>query len=266
MPDLPPWIPLWPDGAPLALGTTEADTPALRYFAPTGPPLGAAMVVLPGGGYSHLAAHEGEGYARWLNELGFHAYELRYRLAPHGYRHPAMWMDATRAMRTVRSQAASVGFDPARIGIMGSSAGGHLAAHVTVKNDPGDPAASDPVERYSSRPDAAVLCYPVITMQTAGCHSGSRKNLLGENPSAELCRETSPDSHVTASTPPCFLWHTVEDPAVAVENSVDFAMALRRAGVPFDLHLYAKGRHGLGLADGHAWTVECARWLKETLS
>jgi len=224
------------------------------------------VLVLPGGGYGHLAAHEGEGYARWLNELGFHAYELRYRLAPHGYRHPAMWMDATRAMRTVRSQAKSFGFDPARVGIMGSSAGGHLAAHVTVKNDPGHPAASDPVERHSSRPDAAVLCYPVLTMQTAGGHSGSRDNLLGENPSADLCRETSPENHVTASTPPCFLWHTVEDPAVPVENSMNFSMALRRAGVPFDLHLYAKGRHGLGLADGHPWTVECARWLKETLS
>lgn len=266
MPDLPPWIPLWPDGAPHALGPAETDTPALRYFAPTAPPRSAAVVVLPGGGYGHLAAHEGEGYARWLSALGFHAYELRYRLAPHGYRHPAMWEDGTRAMRMVRSRAAEVGFDSGCIGIMGSSAGGHLAAHVTVRNDSGNPASSDPVEHHSSRPDAAVLCYPVITMVAETAHGGSRKNLLGENPSTELCRDVSPECHVTTSTPPCFVWHTVEDPAVPVENSLDFAMALRRAGVAFELHLYEKGRHGLGLADGHPWTIECARWLGETLS
>ena len=264
MPELPPWKPLWPEGAPLALGSADHDTPALRHFPPTSAPNGCAMLVLPGGGYQGLAAHEGEGYARWFNEQGYHAFELRYRLAPHGYQHPAMWMDATRAMRVVRSEAAVAGFDPARVGIIGSSAGGHLSAHTAVKNDEGHAASPDPVERFSSRPFLAVLCYPVITMVTASVHSGSRRNLLGENPAPALCEQVSPELLVTAATPPCFLWHTMEDTGVPMENSVDFAMALRRAGVLLELHIYQKGAHGIGLANGHPWTVECARWLRET--
>lgn len=262
---LPAWQPLWPK-TPLALGTADHDTPAIRHFSPTAPANGAALLVLPGGGYAHLAAHEGEGFCRWLAGLGYHAYELRYRLATHGYRHPVMGMDASRALRMVRSQAATRGFSDRKIGIIGCSAGGHLTAYLTVKNDPGNPAADDPVERHSSRPDLAVLCYPVVTMMTASTHSGSRNNLLGPDPSEALCAEVSPERHVTAHTPPCFLWHTVEDPAVGVENSVDFAMALRRAGVPFELHLYEKGPHGIGLANGHPWTGECARWMAETFA
>ncbi|MFZ4682075.1 MAG: alpha/beta hydrolase [Terrimicrobiaceae bacterium] len=257
MPDLPPWQPLWPEGAPLARGKKEHDIPALRHFPPTASANGAAMLVLPGGGYGGLAAHEGEAYARWFASLGYHAFELRYRLAPHGYKHPAMWMDAARALRVVRARVG-------RVGIIGSSAGGHLAAHLTVTNDPGDPASNDPLERLSSRPDLAVLCYPVITMVGPSAHSGSRANLLGENPTPVLCEDVSPERQVTSTTPPCFVWHTVEDPVVDVENSVDFAMALRRAKVPFELHLYEKGRHGIGLANGHPWTAECARWMSET--
>lgn len=263
MPELPAWTPLWP-AAPLALGSADHDTPAIRHFAPTVTANGAAMLVLPGGGYGMLAAHEGEAYCRWFASLGYHAYELRYRLATHGYRHPAMWMDATRAMRAVRSRAEQDGFIAAKTGIIGCSAGGHLTAHLTVKNDPGTPDAADPVERQSSRPALSVLCYPVITMMAGSLHSGSRRNLLGENPSEEQCAEVSPERHVSAATPPCFVWHTVEDPVVPVENSVDFAMALRRAGVPFELHLYEKGPHGIGLANGHPWTVECARWMAAT--
>jgi acetyl esterase/lipase len=224
------------------------------------------MLVLPGGGYGALAAHEGEGFCHWLTGLGYHAYELRYRLAPHGYRHPAMWMDASRAMRTVRSLAEEAGFAKEKVGIIGCSAGGHLTGHVTVKNDAGDPAAADPVERESSRPALAVLCYPVVSMVAETMHRGSRTNLLGENPSEELCREMSHELQVTPSTPPCFLWHTNEDKGVPIENSVDFAMALRRAGVRFELHLYEKGGHGIGLANGHPWTVECARWVGETFA
>lgn len=265
MTDLPPWQPLWPADAPLAHGSAEHDTPALRHYEPTVPPNGGAMLVLPGGGYQGHAAHEGEGYARWFAGMGFHAFELRYRLAPHGYRHPAMWMDAARAMRFARAMAERLKFDPSRIGVIGSSAGGHLAAHLAVKNDPGDPNAQDPVERQSSRPFLAVLCYAVVTMVSTGVHAGSRRNLLGENPDPALCEEVSPERHVNAETPPCFVWHTVEDPVVDVENSVDFAMALRRAKVPFELHVYEKGPHGIGLAGGHPWTVECARWLRETL-
>jgi Esterase/lipase len=264
MSELPAWIPLWPEGAPLARGTADHDVPAVRHFPPTTPPNGAAMLVLPGGGYGALAAHEGEAFCRWFAGLGYHAYELRYRLATHGYRHPAMWMDATRALRTVRSLAAKAGFVREKVGIIGCSAGGHLAGHVTVKNDAGDPASADPVERESSRPALAVLCYPVITMSAEYTHVGSRTNLLGENAPPESWREMSHELQVTPQTPPCFLWHTVEDQAVPVENSLAFALALRGAGVRFELHLYEKGRHGLGLANGHPWTVECARWLKET--
>lgn len=263
MPELPPWISLWP-AAPLALGNDDQDTPAIRHFPPATQPNGAAMLVLPGGGYGMLAAHEGEAFCRWFSGLGYHAYELRYRLATHGYKHPAMWMDASRAVRMVRSRAKADDFEAAKVGIIGCSAGGHLASHVTVKNDCGDESASDPVERFSSRPALSVLCYPVISMMTAFAHSGSRRNLLGDDHTEEQRAEVSSERHVTSSTPPCFLWHTVEDPVVDVEHSVDFAMALRRAGVPFELHLYEKGPHGIGLANGHPWTVECARWVGET--
>lgn len=224
------------------------------------------MLVLPGGGYGVLAAHEGEGFCRWFAGLGYHAFELRYRLAAHGYRHPAMWMDATRAMRVVRSLSAAEGFAAGKVGLIGCSAGGHLAAHTTVKNDAGDPQSQDPVERWSSRPALSILCYPVITMKSAWAHRGSRANLLGEESSEDLRAEVSPELHVTSRTPPCFVWHTVEDPVVEVENSVDFAMALRRAGVRFELHLYEKGPHGIGLANGHPWTVECARWMTGTFA
>lgn len=264
MTDLPPWIPLWPEGAPLALGTKDQDTPAIRHFLPTAPGNGAAMVVLPGGGYQGLAAHEGEAYCRWFASLGYHAYELRYRLASHGYRHPAMWIDASRAIRKVRSFASSAGFTKAKVGIIGCSAGGHLTAHVTVKNDSGDVSSPDAVEHESSRPALAVLCYPVITMEQEFMHIGSRNNLLGENPSTELCAEVSPDRQVNPGTPPCFLWHTYEDGPVPLENSMGFAAALRRAGVRFELHIYEKGGHGIGLANGHPWTVECARWVGQT--
>jgi acetyl esterase/lipase len=266
MSNLPAWIPLWPEGAPLARGSADHDTPAIRHFPPSAPANGAAMLVLPGGGYGTLAAHEGEAYCRWFASLGYHAYELRYRLATHGYRHPAMWMDATRALRKARSLADEAGFVREKVGIIGCSAGGHLAGHVTVKNDAGDPAAADPVERESSRPALSVLWYPVITMTVSFRHRGSRDNLLGENPPEELCREMSHELQVTPATPPCFVWHTVEDQVVPLENSVEFAMALRRAGVPFELHLYEKGSHGIGLADGHPWTVECARWVEETFA
>lgn len=263
MADSTPWQPLWPQGAPLALGDQEHDIPALRYYAPE-ESNGCAILVLPGGGYQHLAGHEGEGYARWFAGMGYHAFELRYRLGLQGYRHPAMWLDASRAMRVVRSQAADIGFDSGKVGIIGSSAGGHLTAHLTVRNDEGDAGAADPIDRLSSRPSLSILCYPVIHMASDLAHAGSRKNLLGESPESSLCAEVSPERHVAASTPPCFLWHTVEDTAVDVENSLDFAKALRRAKVPFELHVYEKGRHGLGLADGHPWTEECARWVRET--
>lgn len=254
---------LWPGGAPGALGEREEDRPALTPFpAPADRATGAAIVVLPGGGYGGLARHEGPAYAEWLNSLGVHAFVLKYRLGSHGYRHPRMLEDAARALRLVRARAAEWGVDPARVGIMGSSAGGHLASTLLTHFDAGRPDAADAVDRQSSRPDLGVLCYPVISLGEF-THQGSKKNLLGENPPEELVRLLSNELQVTQDTPPTFLWHTVEDQAVPVENSLLFAAALRKAGVPFDLHVYEKGRHGIGLAGGHPWTKDLEFWLRQ---
>ncbi|MFN0069417.1 MAG: alpha/beta hydrolase [Limisphaerales bacterium] len=256
-------LPLWPDGAPGALGEREQDRPTLTPFrAPAERATGAAIVVLPGGGYGGLAQHEGPAYAEWLNSLGVHAFVLKYRLGSHGYRHPRMLEDAARAVRLVRARAADWGVDPARVGIMGSSAGGHLASTLLTHFDASRPDAADAVDRQSSRPDLGVLCYPVISLGEF-THQGSKKNLLGENPPADLVQLLSNELQVTKDTPPTFLWHTVEDAAVPVENSLLFAAALRKAGVPFDLHVYEKGRHGIGLADGHPWTKDLEFWLRQ---
>lgn len=263
-------FPLWPHGAPGALGKEDKDIPTLTpYFPAAEKASGAVMVVLPGGGYGGLAAHEGKDYALWLNEQGVAALVLKYRLGTAGYRHPVMLQDAARALRLVRAKAAEWNLDPKRVGIMGSSAGGHLASTLLTHFDAGKPDAEDPIERQSSRPDIGILCYAVITMGQF-THQGSKHNLLGNNPSPELVEELSNELHVTKETPPCFLWHTYEDQAVPVENSLQFATALRKAGVPFDLHIYQKGGHGLGLgsrdynpAKWLPWTHDCAYWLKE---
>jgi acetyl esterase/lipase len=264
---LPP-IPLWPGAAPGALGDEEADRPTLTPYLPAPETAsGAAIVVCPGGGYGGLAAHEGRDYALWLNQHGVAAFVLKYRLGSRGYRHPVMLQDAARAVRTVRARAAEWGCDPRRIGLMGSSAGGHLASTLLTHFDAGRPEAADPVERVSSRPDLGILCYPVITLGEF-THAGSKQNLLGPNPPAELVELLSNEKQVTRDTPPCFLWHTWEDPVVPVENTLQFAAALRRAGVPFDLHIYEKGGHGLGLGDRppfartHPWAADCLYWLK----
>jgi acetyl esterase/lipase len=256
-------IVLWPNGAPGALGTNEWDVPTLTpYLASSNLATGAAMVICPGGGYGHLAEHEGKGYALWLNEHGVSGFVLKYRLGTHGYRHPRMLEDAARAMRLTRSRAKEWGIDPQRVGIMGSSAGGHLAATLLTHFDTGHSDAADPIERESCRPDLGVLCYAVITMGE-NAHSGSKKNLLGENPSPDLMAQLSNELHVTAGTPPCFIWATYEDTTVPVENSLMFAEALRKAGVPFDLHIYQHGKHGMGLAGGdHPWTKDCLFWLR----
>ena len=179
-----------------------------------------------------------------------------------------MLNDAARALRLVRARSGEWKIDPHRVGIMGSSAGGHLASTLLTHFDAGKPDADDPVERPSSRPDLGILCYPVITMGER-THQGSKNNLLGKDPSPELVKLLSNELQVTKETPPCFIFHTDEDTAVPVENSLAFAAALRRAGVPFDLHIYQKGRHGIGLADQppfehpHPWANDCLFWLKE---
>jgi acetyl esterase/lipase len=262
-------FPLWPEGAPGALGKSSNDIPTLTVFLPAADKVsGAAIVVCPGGGYGGLASHEGPDYALFLNQQGVAAFVLRYRLGSQGYRHPRMVEDAQRAIRTVRARAAEWKVDPHRVGIMGSSAGGHLASTALTHFDAGNPNASDSVERQSSRPDIGILCYAVITMGP-NTHQGSKNNLLGKEPSPELVELLSNEKQVTTNTPPCFLWHTAEDKAVKVENSLEFAAALQRHGVPFDLHVYQKGRHGIGLADKppfnhpHPWAGDLVFWLKE---
>ena len=262
-------FPLWPDGAPGALGSSSNDIPTLTVYLPktnNGPM--AAMIICPGGSYMHLAGHEGKVYALWLNDLGIAGYVLQYRLGPQ-YHHPAMLQDDTRAMHLVRSHASEWSIDPKRIGVIGSSAGGHLAATLATHFTDGDATATNPVERVSSRPDIAILCYPVITLEEPFMHKGSMINLLGTNPPPGLVEELSAEQHVTSNTPPCFIWTTFEDKTVPAENSFMFAEALRKAHVPFDFHVYQHGGHGQGLGSHEyepskflPWVSDCAYWLK----
>jgi acetyl esterase/lipase len=263
-------FPLWPGGAPGALGQEDKDIPTLTpYFASPDLATGASVVICPGGGYGALAPHEGSHYALFLNELGITAFVLKYRLGSGGYRHPAMMNDVNRAIRVVRANATEWKLDPKRIGLMGSSAGGHLCSTGLTHYDAGDANAPDPVEKASSRPDLGILCYPVISMGPL-THGGSKRNLLGENPDPKLVELLSNEKQVTKDTPPTFIFHTVEDKAVKVENALEFAAALQRNGVPFALHVYPKGPHGIGLgsaqwnpASRHPWTTQLALWLKE---
>lgn len=256
-------LPLWPDGAPGALGSEPKDIPTVTVYLPEPEKAtGAAMVIFPGGGYGGLASHEGEGYAKWLNENGIAGIVVKYRLGKSGYRHPAMLNDAARAVRLTRQKAEEWKIDPRRVGVMGSSAGGHLASTILTHFDAGNPQSPDSVERESSRPDLGVLCYAVITMGP-NTHQGSKSNLLGPNPDPALVELLSNEKQVTPETPPCFIWHTWEDKGVKMENSMAFAAALREKGVPFELHIYEKGGHGMGLGNGHRWTSDCLAWLKE---
>jgi acetyl esterase/lipase len=251
------------------LGKEDKDIPTLTPFWPErAKASGSAMVICPGGGYGGLAGHEGKDYALWFNEQGIAAFVLKYRLGSAGYRHPIMLQDASRAVRTVRANAAAWGINPKRIGIIGSSAGGHLASTLVTHFDAGMPESTDPIERASSRPDLGILCYPVITMGEF-THQGSKQNLLGKDPAPELVRLLSNELQVTPKTPPCFVWSTWEDTAVPVENSLQFAAATRKAGVPCDLHVYLKGPHGIGLGHDawtpsrlHPWTYDCSYFLK----
>jgi acetyl esterase/lipase len=259
-------VPLWPQGAPGALGKEPADVPTITiYPAPNGPAGGApAIVVCPGGGYGGLAAHEAEPIAQWLNTLGVTGVVLKYRLGPR-YQHPAPLDDARRALRTVRARAGEWKIDPKRVGILGFSAGGHLAATASTQFDAGDPAAADPVDRMSSRPDVSVLVYPVITMTDPHTHAGSRRNLLGGSPNTQQVEAMSAEKRVTKETPPAFIFHTADDQPVPVENAILYASALRKHGVPFELHVYETGRHGVGLATNdpilRTWPGRCADWL-----
>jgi acetyl esterase/lipase len=234
-------IPLWANGAPGAKGAAPEDIPSVQlYQPPADKASGAAIVVCPGGGYGHLARHEGHDIAVWLNGIGVTAVVLKYRLGPK-YQHPAMMQDALRAIRYTRSKAAEWKIDPNRIGIMGFSAGGHLASTAATQFNVGDLNAGDPIEKLSSRPDLLILCYPVVTMTDPFAHKGSRRNLLGENPLQQLIDLLSNEKQVTDQTPPTFLFHTGDDPVVPVENSLKFALSLRQKKVPYELHVYERG-------------------------
>ena len=260
-------IPLWTGAAPGALGTDEADIPVLTVFLPRTMAAGTpAVIVCPGGGYVRLAAnHEGRQVASFLNSLGLAAFVLRSRLGPR-YHHPVELGDVQRAIRLVRARAASWNVDPARIGVMGFSAGGHLAMTASTMADGGDARAADPVDRVSSRPDFAVLGYPVVSMTEPWTHQGSKTALLGADPDAALASRLSGERAVTKDTPPTFLFHTNADTTVPAENSVQYYLALRRASVPAELHIFEKGPHGVGLANDDKalseWSTLLANWLR----
>lgn len=263
-------FPLWSGEAPGALGKAETDIPTLTpYWADSTKASGATVIVCPGGGYNVLAAHEGEPFAKWLNELGINAFVLKYRLVKDGYKVPVILQDAARAVRVVRANATEWGLDPKRIGVIGSSAGGHLCATLSTRYGNGSPDAKDPIERVSSRPDVTILCYAFILFDRPD-KSGRQERFLGPDPKPEMIAAFSPALNVIKECPPCFIWQTVEDAGVVPENALVLADAYRKAGAPFDLHLYQKGRHGIGLgskeidlAKLHPWTRDCAFWLGE---
>ena len=255
--------PLYPHGAPGAIGREPADAPTLTPYAAKDPD-GSSMLVFPGGGYGNLAKHEGEPVAQWLATLGITPFVVHYRLGPR-YRHPAMLQDAAHAVRTVRAMSREWKLDANRIGVLGFSAGGHLAATISTQFDDGEPSSPDPIAKVSSRPDLSVLCYPVITLGGVSAHTGSRKRLLGDDATPELIDQMSAEKRVTAKTPPAFIFHTADDAGVPVENALMYAAALRTNKVPFELHVYEHGKHGVGLAKDDpilsTWTDRCAAWL-----
>jgi acetyl esterase/lipase len=225
------------------------------------------VIVAPGGSYVILAInHEGRQVANWLNSLGVTAFVLKYRLGPK-YHHPIELGDAQRAVRLVRARAKQFGIRPDRIGFMGFSAGGHLASTVGTHFDSGDPQAADPIDRMSCRPDFLILAYPVISFVAPYSHPASLHNLLGDNPDPQLLDYLSNDLHVTSETPPTFLFTTSADRRVPAENSVYFYLALHKAGVPAELHVFEKGAHGVGLdlsdpALGQ-WPILLTNWMRQ---
>lgn len=259
-------IRLWDNDAPGAKGSEPTDIPTLTVFrAESDKANGAAVIVCPGGGYAGLAPHEGKPVAQWLNTVGVAGFVLKYRLGPK-YHHPVMLEDVSRAIRLVRSRAREWELDPDRIGVLGFSAGGHLASTAVTHFDKGNAEAKDPIDRVSSRPTFGVLIYPVITLEGPYSHGGSRRNLLGDNPPPELIDSLSSQKQVTDDTPPCFLVHTSTDTGVPFENSLMFAEALNKHHVPVELHVFDHGPHGFGLGTNdpvlRQWPDLCAKWME----
>ncbi len=263
-----PTFPLWEHGAPGALGTSEQDTPTITVYLPIDAPRsGTAVVIAPGGGYGMLASnHEGRQFANWFNAMGMTAFVLKYRLGPR-YHHPLELGDAQRAIRWARAHAVQYGFQSDRVGLMGFSAGGHLASTAGTHFDDGKPDAADPIDRVGCRPDFLILAYPVISMSAPYSHGGSANNLLGENASPELRKQLSNEFNVTPQTPPTFLLSTTADTVVPPENTVAFYEALRKAGVPAEMHIFEKGPHGVGLDLDDpvlgVWPTLLTNWLRD---
>jgi len=257
-------LPLWPAGCP---NNPPADQPQprLTVFQPdrNGTTPRAAILVCPGGGYGGLAPHEGDPLAALFTAYGMVGAVLTYRVAP--WRFPAPQADACRGIRLLRANAAQFGIDPARVGIMGFSAGGHLAATTATQPDLHHDAHDDLVATISARPDRAILGYPVVTFGKY-THLGSVHNLLGNPPDPKMRAQLCNEKHITAAHPPVFLFHTADDGAVPVQNSLHYAEACRRAGVPVELHVYQTGNHGVGLALGNpalcGWSRLLLDWLK----
>lgn len=260
---------LWPEGAPGALGDTDEDKPSITAYIPEHPN-GASMLIVPGGGYHILVDYEGRDFALFLNKYGITGFVLKHRLGKRGgdftkgYRYPIMMDDAARALRLIRTRSAEWGLDPARIGMMGCSSGGHLTSTMMTHFDYGNPESADPVDRSSSRPDIAVLCYPVVKIDQ---QQWTMKMLLGDRPAPELIDELCAEKNVRPDSPPCFMLHTFED-GISATHSVDLAAALHAKGVPYELHVFEKGKHGLSLCDKppftdpHPWAKDLIFWLE----
>ncbi|MHC4728414.1 MAG: alpha/beta hydrolase, partial [Planctomycetota bacterium] len=262
--------PLWADGAPGAKGTEDGDKPNLAIYLPTKEKAtGAAVVICPGGGYGHLAMdHEGHQIAQWLNSFGVAGFILQYRHSKSGsgYGHPAPLQDAQRAVRMVRARAREWKVDPGRIGILGFSAGGHLASSAGTHFQNRYYDVKDSIDRVSCRPDFMILIYPVISFTEWCTHKGSRRNLLGNNLRKHLIENLSNEKQVTPETPPTFLVHGNDDKGVPSENSILFYLALRKAKVPAEMHIYENGRHGFGLGNQFgavsSWPLRCEEWMR----
>ncbi|WP_211747591.1 alpha/beta hydrolase [Paenibacillus sp. Marseille-Q4541] len=254
---------IWPGQPPYAAEGYENDKPTLTPYLVEGAK--SAVIICPGGGYRHLAPHEGEPVAKWLNEAGISAFVLKYRIFPH--KEPAPLADARRAIQYVRARAEEYVIEKNRIAILGFSAGGHLTANAGTSWIQGRADAEDPIDFESSRPDAMILCYPVITMEDYG-HLGSREALLGEKASSDLVQKYSTEKQVKKDTPPAFIWHTFQDEAVPVQNSLAMSMALSHFKVPHELHVFEEGHHGIGLAEdleesSGKWKELCITWLRK---
>ncbi len=272
--DLPPQgfakaIVLWPEGAPLAKGSASADVPKLYYYPAQGTGVGSAVVVLPGGGYVHeVMEKEGATEARWLVAHGVAAFVLQYRLSPR-YRFPAPMLDGARAVRYVRSHAAEFGVEPEKIGVWGFSAGGHLAGYLATAPEDGNEASADPVERVSGHPDFAVLSYARLSMEATVPRTGNMEALVGANPSPDVLAKISVVRHVTKRSSPSFVYSTTGDQTVNSLNATAYYDALKRAGVPVELHIFELGPHGTGMGQGlknlgelEVWPTLLQHWMQ----